>query len=121
MGVGKALGGILADSFGARKVAVISTVLAIPFLCFGDNIMIISLIGVMFFSMTMALTLGILVSVLPKSPGLAFGYTTIGLFLGTAPIFFVKISNPIINIGMIVIMSLVCTFLLLKLLNKESD
>lgn len=81
MGIGKALGGILSDSFGIRKVAVLSTVLAIPFLCFGDNLMIISLIGVMFFSMTMAITLGILVSVLPHKPGLAFGFTTIGLFL----------------------------------------
>ena len=90
MGIGKALGGILSDSFGIRKVAILSTVLAIPFLCIGDNLMVISLIGVMFFSMTMAITLGILVSVLQKSPGLAFGFTTIGLFLGTAPIFFIK-------------------------------
>ena len=90
MGLGKALGGILSDLIGIRKTAIMSTLLAIPFLCFGDNIMIVSLIGVMFFSMTMAITLGILVSVLKKSPGLAFGLTTIGLFLGTAPIFFIK-------------------------------
>ena len=121
MGVGKALGGILSDCIGIRKVAVLSTVLAIPFLCFGDNIMIISLIGVMFFSMTMAITLGILVSVLPKKPGLAFGFTTIGLFLGSAPIFFVKIIDNRINIGLIVIISLVCTFILLKILGKEHD
>ena len=90
MGIGKALGGILSDSFGIRKVAVLSTVLAIPFLCFGDNLMIISLIGVMFFSMTMAITLGILVSVLPKKPGLAFGFTTIGLFLRNCTNLFCK-------------------------------
>ena len=121
MGFGKALGGILSDSFGIRKVALMSTVLAIPFLCIGDNIMIVSLIGVLFFSMTMAITLGILVSVLPKSPGLAFGFTTIGLFLGTAPIFFVKITNSFLNIGMIVVMSLLCTFLLLKILPKNDE
>lgn len=118
MGIGKALGGILSDSFGIRKIAVLSTALAIPFLCFGDNIMIISLIGVMFFSMTMAITLGILVSVLPKTPGLAFGFTTIGLFLGTAPIFFIKIVDSRINIGIIVVLSLLCTLLLSKILNK---
>ena len=122
MGLGKALGGILSDSFGTRKVAVLSTVLAIPFLCLGDRIMLISLIGVMFFSMTMAITLAILVSVLKEKPGLAFGFTTIGLFLGTFPIFFIKITNEVLNIGMIVASSLLCTFILLRILSKgEKD
>lgn len=119
MGFGKALGGILSDAYGIRKVAFLSTVLAIPFLCFGDNLMFISLIGVMFFSMTMSITLAILTSVLKKTPGLAFGLTTIGLFLGTAPIFFIKISEISINIGLIVLMSLLCTVILLKILDKE--
>ena len=107
MGVGKALGGILSDIFGIRKVAIISCLAAIPFLCFGDNNMFISLIGVMFFSMTMAITLGILVSKLKKTPGLAFGLTTIGLFLGTAPIFFIKISMTA-NIILIIVASILC-------------
>ncbi len=111
MGLGKALGGILSDKFGIRKVAIISCLIAIPFLCFGDNIMIISLIGVMFFSMTMAITLGILVSVLKKNPGLAFGLTTIGLFLGTAPIFFIKL-NMTYNIIVIIVASILCAIAL---------
>ena len=119
MGLGKALGGILSDLIGIRKTAIMSTLLAIPFLCFGDNIMIVSLIGVMFFSMTMSITLAILVSVLKKTPGLAFGLTTIGLFLGTAPIFFIKISSTL-NIIMIIIMSILCSFLLGMIL-KGSD
>lgn len=119
MGIGKALGGILSDAIGIRKVAVISTIVSIPFLCFGDNIMIISIIGIMMFSMTMAITLGILVSVLKKSPGLAFGLTTIGLFLGTAPIFFVKITSYALNIGLIISMSILCCAILLAILEKE--
>lgn len=119
MGTGKALGGILSDAYGIRKVAILSTILAIPFLCFGDNIMIISLIGVMSFSMTMSITLGILVSVLKKTPGLAFGLTTIGLFLGTAPIFFIKIPNILYNIIMITVLSLVCSYLLAYVLKRE--
>ena len=111
MGLGKALGGILSDLFGIRKIAIFSTLIAIPFLCFGDNIMIISLIGVMFFSMTMAITLGILVSILKRAPGLAFGLTTIGLFLGTAPIFFIKVSMSI-NIIIIITMSILCSIAL---------
>ena len=121
MGLGKALGGILSDAFGIRKMAVISTLVAIPFLYFGENIMIISLIGVMFFSMTMSITLAILVSVLKKAPGLAFGLTTIGLFLGTVPIFFVKITNPIFNFGLISVMSLVCMTILLFILDKKEE
>lgn len=121
MGIGKALGGILSDVFGIRKIAAISTLAAIPFLFFGENIMIISLIGVMFFSMTMSITLAILVSSLKRTPGLAFGLTTIGLFLGTVPIFFVKITNEIFNFGLISVMSLLCTFILLKILAKKDE
>jgi hypothetical protein len=119
MGIGKALGGILSDTIGIRKVAFISTIVSIPFLCFGDNIMIVSIIGIMMFSMTMAITLGILVSVLKKSPGLAFGFTTIGLFLGTIPIFFVKITSFTINICLIITMSILCCLILLSILKKE--
>ena len=111
MGLGKALGGILSDLIGIRKTAIISTLLAIPFLCFGDNNMYISLIGVMFFSMTMAITLGVLVSKLKNSPGLAFGLTTIGLFLGSVPVFFIRL-DLISNIAIIICMSLLCTILL---------
>ena len=118
MGLGKALGGILSDIFGIRKVAIFSTLIAIPFLCFGDKYMIISLIGVMFFSMTMAITLGILVSKLKKNPGLAFGLTTIGLFLGTAPIFFIKV-NMVTNIVIIIVASILCAIALGYVL-KES-
>ena len=44
MGTGKALGGILSDWIGVRKTAVISILLALPFLLFGDDLMLISLI-----------------------------------------------------------------------------
>lgn len=120
MGLGKALGGILSDHFGIQKVAVASTLLAIPFLCFGDNIMIVSLIGVMLFSMTMSITLAILVSVLKRTPGLAFGLTTIGLFLGTAPIFFIKVSMEI-NIAIIIIFSCLCSLALKYVLKEDTS
>lgn len=119
MGIGKALGGILSDLYGIRKVGILSTLIAIPFLSFGDNIMVISLIGVMFFSMTMAITLGMLASIFKKHPGLAFGYTTIGLFLGTAPIFFVRVIGLANNIILIVISSIICSLLLGLTLKKE--
>lgn len=118
MGTGKALGGILSDKFGIRKVAILSTLIAIPFLCFGDNIMVISLIGIMFFSMTMSITLGILLSALKNNPGLAFGITTIGLFIGTIPIFFIKLTF-ICNVIMIIVFSIICSYLLSSILKGD--
>lgn len=108
MGIGKALGGILADNFGPKKTAMLSVAISLPFLMLGDQLIIVSLIGVMGFSMTMSVTLALLVSVLPERPGLAFGLTTTGLFLGTAPIFFFKFTTVTSNCVMIAVLTVVC-------------
>ena len=115
MGIGKALGGILSDLFGIKKVAILSCIMSIPFLCFGDKIMIISLIGVMLFSMTMPVTLAILVSRLKKSPGIAFGLTTIGLFVGALPAFLFTIDSLLINGIVFTILTILCTIILVKI------
>jgi hypothetical protein len=119
MGIGKALGGVLVDKIGVRKTAYLSMLGAIPFLVFGDQNMAISLIGVMFFSMTMAITLAILVSVFPEAPGFAFGITTVGLAIGTLPVFFIKLNSIIINIIMIIVASIICLLIILKITRKE--
>lgn len=119
MGVGKALGGVLADIFGVKKVALCSIALALPFLLFGDNHMLISLTGVMFFSMTMSVTLAVLVSALPKAPGLAFGFTTIGLFLGAVPVFFWKITSLAANCIMLSVLTAVCLLCLFISIRKD--
>ena len=119
MGVGKALGGILVDKIGIRKTIWISMLGAIPFLLFGNEIMMVSLVGVMFFSMTMAITLSILVSVYQKNPGVAFGFTTVGLAFGSVPVFFFKITDLWINDIIIVVASLACLYILLKVTKKE--
>ncbi len=121
MGIGKALGGILSDAFGIKKIAMLSTLLAIPFLLFGDKIMVVSLIGVMFFSMTMSITLALLTSVLKKTPGLAFGLTTIGLFLGTVPIFIFKFTTFLSNSIIIVTLSIICFIILYLILEDDKN
>lgn len=121
MGFGKALGGILSDAYGIRTVAIGSSILSLPFLILGDNMMFISLIGVLLFSMTMSITLAILVSVLKRTPGLAFGLTTIGLFLGTVPIFFFKITSTFINCAIIVVFTLLCTSIFKFILRGDKD
>ncbi len=119
MGVGKGLGGVIADAWGVKKTAIYSTTLALPFLLFGDNVMLISLIGVLLFSMTMSITLAILVSALPSTPGLAFGLTTIGLFLGTVPIFFFRMS-AFINCFIITFLSVICLLIINKIIRKDT-
>lgn len=106
MGTGKMLGGILSDLWGARRVGVISCLVAVPMLLLSNNIMWLSLIGVACFSMTMAITLGGLVSVFPKHPGVAFGITTIGLLLGTTPLFFLRMPSRQICDILIVVLSI---------------
>ena len=97
--------------FGARKTAFIGTLAAIPFLLFGDRVMIVSCIGVFFFSMTMSITFAMCLSILKTNPGLAFGITTAGLFLGLLPAFFIQFS-PLVNAVLITVFSVLCFVLL---------
>ena len=116
MGAGKVMGGILSDKFGAKQVGVISTLLCIPFLLIGNNHMIISIIGVFMFSLTMSITFGMLLSVIKNSPGVAFGVTTIGLFIGVLPVFVFGTLPLLLNNILIVILSILCAIGLYKTL-----
>ena len=121
MGFGKALGGVFSDLFGARRVAFFSAAAALPFLLFGDDLIVVSLIGVMFFSMTMSVTLAVLVSVLKKTPGLAFGLTTIGLFVGSAPVFFIRFTSFAANCILIAVLTCICLLLTVTVMRKDTD
>lgn len=105
MGIGKALGGVMADRFGAKRTALLSSLLAFPLLCAGNHQMYVSLIGIMLFSMTMPVTLGLIASVLNRAPGLAFGITTIGLLFGCLPVFFFRIEDFYVNAGVLGILT----------------
>ena len=119
MGVGKGLGGVLTDRIGIRRTAILSTVGALPFLVFGSDLMWISLIGIAFFSMTMAVTLALIVSRLQSRPGVAFGFTTLGLFLGTLPFFFFRIQSVLINDLIISALTIPCVVILCIISRKE--
>lgn len=119
MGIGKAMGGILIDSIGIKKTALLSTIGSLPFLVFGNNIMTISLIGIMMFSMTMAITLGVIASELKKNPGVAFGFTTLGLFLGSLPVFVFRVNSILINCIMVTVLTIACSIVLSIICRKE--
>ncbi|MCR5685083.1 MAG: hypothetical protein K6G81_06620 [Lachnospiraceae bacterium] len=106
MGAGKMAGGVLADLFGARLVGTLTCILAIPFLLAGADIMWLSLIGIALFSMTMAIALAGIVSVMRRTPGTAFGITTLALFLGTLPVAFFGVPGRGACVALIIIMSL---------------
>ena len=118
MGFGKGMGGFVSDRIGARKTALFSTLSAIPFLVAGENIMVLSIFGVCLFSMTMSITFEMALNVLPKDPGLAFGVTTIGLFFGLLPAFFIQVSK-MTNIMLVIVLSVLCFVILSKTLDKR--
>ena len=118
MGFGKALGGLLADTIGFRKTAWIGALVAVPFLLFGDTLMVVSCIGVFFFSMTMSITFAMCLSVLKKNPGMAFGITTAALFLGLLPVFFVRF-DIFVNAILITAFSLLSFVLLFHTLKRS--
>lgn len=115
MGLGKALGGLLIDKTNIKFTSILSCLLSLPFLLFGDHNMYLSLIGIMLFSMTMPVTLAIIVSRLKKSPGIAFGFTTIGLFIGSLPAFFFTIDSIWVNAIVFTILTILCTIILYKI------
>lgn len=119
MGFGKMIGGVAVDKFGYKKATILSIVGALPFLLFGNAIPIISLTGVLLYSMSMPITIGIVYSKFPSSPAFAFGITTIGLFIGSCPEFFFSIQNLLIQQVVVTVLSVTALILILISLKKE--
>ncbi len=119
MGLGKIIGGILADIIGFRRTVYISLLGALPLLLAGNTNMVLSLIGVAFFSMTMPITIAVLTSVYPKQTGIAFGITTLGLFVGTLPAFFVVPETLIQQQTVVVILTFAALFFMNICIKKE--
>lgn len=116
MGVGKAAGGYLADRFGAKRTAVCATVVSIPFLLLGNTVMVVSIIGVCLFSCTMSITFGMLLSIIKGNPGLAFGVTTLALFVGVVPVLLYGTFTTLINGILVAVLSIGCAICLHKTL-----
>ena len=119
MGIGKALGGFVVDWLGYRKATLISIIGALPFLLLGDQIPLVSLTGVLLYSMSMPVTVGIVYSRFNKMPGFAFGITTIGLFLGSAPDFFIDLPNLLTQQLVVVALATISATLIFICTKKE--
>ena len=119
---GKMLGGILSAHIG-RKITVIgSLLLSAVFYLFSGNI-VCGLLALLFFNMTMPITLQLLVDRFPHLAGFSFGLLTFALFLGFLPTWF-RLQNPGSGAvwGMVFsLISLVLLFGSVLLLNKEEE
>ena len=89
---GKMLGGILAAHIGRKITVVASLVLAALCYFFSDH-MAFGLLALLFFNMTMPITLQLLVDRFPHLAGFNFGLLTFALFIGFLPVWF-RLQNP---------------------------
>lgn len=111
--LGKAGGGFLADRLGARRTGVLALLVSLPLLCLGNESLPLSLLGLFFFNCTMPVSLGTAASLLPGSPGLAFGMTAQLLIVGSLPLYLWPLPQGLaepLSAGLILISAL-CTAL----------
>ena len=85
--VGKVLGGVLSDRFGAIGVSICSLSLCAVLFLFG-NYVPAGLGALVLFNMTMPITLFSLSRMMPGAKGFSFGLLTFALFVGFLPSFF---------------------------------
>lgn len=90
--LGKALGGFFGDRFGLIPSALGSLFFSALCFLFAEGSPIFGIFGVLFFNMTMPLTLFALGEILGDAKGCAFGLTTFAIFLGTLPTLFPSLT-----------------------------
>lgn len=89
---GKLAGGFLADRHGARRVAVLSLLAAVPLLFLRADMVLPTALGMAAVSMTTAITVTTIAGAMPGREGFAFGLTTLALLAGSLPGYFMKLS-----------------------------
>lgn len=113
---GKMLGGIIGDKIGWKKISILSLGLASILFAFSWNSAICGLLAILLFNMTMPITLMVLANMFPNRKGMAFGLTTLGLFIGGLPVI-LNVNLGLFNIAGVVgltIFSLLILYFSLK-------
>lgn len=82
---GKALGGLLADRMGLRRTVIFSLTLAALLALGSFSSPFCGCLSILFFNMTMPLTLSRMTEHLKLAPGFAFGLLMLCLFVGILP------------------------------------
>lgn len=117
---GKILGGVIGDRIGFIKISLISLVISAICFIFAFNNSILGIIAILFFNMTMPITLTALSNMLPNNKGIAFGLTTVALFIGAVPVFLGYTNTFFCELGLftITIISASILYIGLKEYNK---
>lgn len=84
--LGKILGGIIGDKFGWKITSTLSLIFSAILFIFAFDSMICGIVAILLFNMTMPITLTALSNMFYKNKGMAFGMTTIALFIGAVPV-----------------------------------
>ncbi len=84
---GKALGGLVGDHLGSKRGGIFTLLVAAGLFCL-PNSAFAGVLGLLFFNMTMPITLRGASDALPGLEGFAFGLLTFALFLGYIPAYF---------------------------------
>ena len=114
---GKMLGGIIGDRIGFKKISVISLLLSGILFVFAFDIPALGILAILFFNMTMPITLTALSNILNNGKGFAFGLLTFALFVGAMPAFFGDTLLVFNKIGLCIItlVSMVILYIGIKL------
>lgn len=120
--LGKALGGLVADRFGALETAVASLALSMVLLWICPASWLVTGISILFFNMAMPITLCGLATAMPSHPGFAFGLSTFALLLGyIAYTFGIANNNPIYIITILGITAILLIALSLRRKTTKSS
>ncbi len=84
---GKGIGGVLADRYGWRTVALTGLVASAPLVTFLGGIPVLGMAGAFLFQMTMAVTLTSVACLFPGRSAFAFGLPCLALIIGALPAF----------------------------------
>ncbi len=118
--LGKILGGIIGDFIGYTYTANISLLLSAVLFIFSFDNMYCGILAILLFNMTMPVTLTILSNTLNKSKGLAFGLTTLALFVGAVPSI-LGYASPLFNKAGLFTLTIISAILLYSGLKKYNN
>lgn len=117
---GKFIGGIAADRTGVKATSMFSLIAAGILAVFSFEAPACGMISIMFFNMTMPLTLSLMHRTFENKPGFAFGILMLALFLGTLPTMLWKnmtFSSPV-GLALLCGISLVMMLAVIAIMKK---
>ena len=119
--LGKMIGGFLSAELGMKKTVIITLCISALAYLFGNNLYA-GLIALLFFNMTMPITLYLLAINMSDMPGFAFGILTFGLFLGYLPVHYGYLNDLSPSFGAIAsLISLFILYLTIRLSSGDED